>query len=30
MLPGDTKERIDITPDVNGGYIIGPSVENLN
>ena len=29
MLPGDTKERIDITPDVNGGYIIGPSVEKF-
>ncbi len=27
MLPGDTKERIDITPLLDGGYILGPSVE---
>ncbi len=27
MLPGDTKERIDITPLLTGGYIFGPSVE---
>ena len=23
MLPGDTKERIDITPSLDGGYILG-------
>jgi L-2-hydroxyglutarate oxidase LhgO len=27
MLPGDIKERIDITPLLSGGYIFGPSVE---
>ena len=30
MLPGDVKERIDITPLLEGGYILGPSVEKLN
>ena len=30
MLPGDVKERIDITPLLDGGYILGPSVEKLN
>ena len=29
MIPGDTKERIDITPLLNGGYIFGPSVEKF-
>lgn len=28
MLPGDTRERIDITPCLDGSYIFGPSVEN--
>ena len=27
MMPGDTTERFDITPLLNGGYIFGPSVE---
>ena len=27
MLPGDIKERIDITPLLDEGYIFGPSVE---
>ena len=30
MLPGDVKERIDITPLLEGGYIFGPSVEKSN
>ena len=30
MLPGDVRERIDITPLLEGGYILGPSVEKLN
>ena len=30
MMPGDVKERIDITPLLGGGYILGPSVEKLN
>ena len=30
MLPGDIKERIDITPFFSEGYIIGPSVEKSN
>ena len=29
MIPGDTRERIDITPFLSGGYIFGPSVEKL-
>jgi len=28
MMPGDTRERIDITPCLDGNYIFGPSVEN--
>ena len=27
MVPGDIRERIDITPLLDGGYILGPSVE---
>ncbi len=27
MVPGHIKERIDITPLLDGGYILGPSVE---
>ena len=30
MIPGDVKERIDITPRLDGGYIFGPSVEKFS
>ena len=29
MVPGDIRERIDITPLLDGGYILGPSVEKI-